>query len=67
MTQAPTQTVPLREAAQVLGIDPRTAYRLVARGDFPVPVLRVGTLLKVSRVQLERFIESGGTPEAAAS
>lgn len=58
------QTVPLVEAAAILGIAKRTAYDLVARGEFPVPVLRVGTLLKVSRAQLERFIESGSTEAA---
>ncbi|MDA2812800.1 helix-turn-helix domain-containing protein [Nocardiopsis sp. RSe5-2] len=35
-------TVDLRTAARVLGISSTAAYRLIHKGEFPCPVLRVG-------------------------
>lgn len=51
------QTCTLPEAAAILGISERTAYRLTADGEFPVPVLAIGRCKRVSRRQLEAFIE----------
>ncbi len=34
-------------AASILGIGRSTAYELIRRGEFPVPVRRVGTRLRV--------------------
>ncbi len=53
----------LTEAAERLRISRRTAYRLAkAHGELVpgVPVFRVASLWRVSRRQLEAFIESGG-------
>jgi excisionase family DNA binding protein len=47
------------EAAAMLGIAPRTAYDLIHRDEFPVPVLKVGRRMKVSRTMLERFASEG--------
>lgn len=58
-------TYTLVEAADRLGIGHSTAYELAARGDFPVRVLTIGRSKRVSRRQLEAFIEGAG--EAAAS
>lgn len=56
---APTverQTLTLTEAATVLGISRASAYKLARTGEFPVRVLRIAGLLKVSRHELERYL-----------
>ncbi len=50
-------TMSLAQAAKVLGIGASTAYRLCARGEFPVPVLRIGGTVKVSRKRLLDYID----------
>lgn len=50
-------TVTLPTAAELLGIGERTAYDLVARDEFPVPVLRIGRSLRVSRRAIEQFVD----------
>ena len=51
------QTLTLGQAATLLGIGRSTAYELARRGDFPVPVLRVGRSVKVSVKAIEEFLE----------
>lgn len=52
-------TVSLADAARILGVHRSTAWELYRRGEFPIPVLRIGTRLRVSLVQLGRFLEGG--------
>ena len=47
------------EAAMVLGIHRTTAWNLYKRGEFPVPVLKIGSSLRIVKVHLELFIETG--------
>ena len=56
-------TLSLAEAAKVLGIGVSTAYRLCSRGEFPVPVLRIGGTVKVSTKRLKAYVD--GDIEAA--
>ena len=49
-----TLTVP--EAADVLGVDADAAYRAVQRGEFPVPVIRVGRRLVVPAAPLRTVL-----------
>jgi len=49
----------LQHAASRLGIHRSTAYELVKRGEFPLPVIRVGSQIKVSLDQLEHFLKTG--------
>ena len=35
-----------REVAELLGCSPSTVYRMVRRGEFPVPVLRSGGMTR---------------------
>jgi len=49
----------LSEAAAVLNIHRTTAYGLYHRGEFPVPVLKVGANLRVVKVHLQRFLDTG--------
>jgi excisionase family DNA binding protein len=50
-------TLSLAEAAKVLGIGVSTAYRLCSRGEFPVPVLRIGGTVKVSTKRLRAYVD----------
>jgi excisionase family DNA binding protein len=50
------KTLSLSEAAQVLGIGIRTAYSLAREDRFPVPLLMVGGIKKVSKAQLEQYL-----------
>lgn len=60
-------TVSLVDAAQLLGIHRSTAWDLHRRGQFPVPVLRIGHGLRVAKVQLERFLLEGEQPRISES
>lgn len=51
------------EAGRALGIGRSTTYELVQRGEFPVRVLRLGTKMRVSKVELMRYVN--GPSEAA--
>ena len=50
-------TLSLSEAAKVLGIGVSTAYRLCSRGEFPIPVLRIGGTVKVSTKRLRAYVD----------
>ena len=52
-------TLSVSEAAQLLGIGVSTAYRLCSRGEFPIPVLRIGGVVKVSSQRLRDYVEAG--------
>jgi excisionase family DNA binding protein len=52
-------TMSLSEAAGILGIHRTTAWALHKRGEFPVPVLRVGSSLRVVKAHLQQFLETG--------
>lgn len=52
-------TVSLAEASRALGIHRSTGWELWRRGEFPVPVLKVGHRLFVAKVHLERFLLGG--------
>ena len=51
------RTVTVPEAARQLGISRSFAYQAIARGDFPVPVLRIGGRVVVSRAALDRYLD----------
>lgn len=52
-------TISLAEAALILGIAKSTAWLLHQQGTFPVPVLRVGTRIRVVKIHLQQFLETG--------
>jgi predicted DNA-binding transcriptional regulator AlpA len=51
--------VSAEEAFDSLGIDRSTGYRAIRDGTFPVPVIRVGRLIRVSTIALRRLLELG--------
>lgn len=52
-------TVSLAEAAHVLGIHRSTAWELYKRGEFPLPVLKLGSRLRVGKRQLLAYLQGG--------
>jgi len=57
-TTAPPLTLSMSEAAHLLGIGVSTAYRLCSRGEFPIPLLRIGGIVKVSSKRLRDYVEA---------
>ncbi len=62
------RTVTVTEAARQLGISRSFAYQAIAKGIFPVPVIRIGARVVVSRAALDRYLggdtgrrDGGGT------
>jgi predicted site-specific integrase-resolvase len=57
------------EAFDFLGIDRTTGYRAIKDDRFPVPVIRVGRLIKVPTAPLARMLggNTGLEPTAAVS
>ncbi|WCO65289.1 helix-turn-helix domain-containing protein [Iamia majanohamensis] len=49
-------TVSLAQAAKVLGIHRSTAWELYQRDEFPLPVLKIGHKLRVTKTHLARFL-----------
>jgi predicted DNA-binding transcriptional regulator AlpA len=54
-----TITMSLAQAAEILGIHRTTAWSLHKRGEFPVPVLQLGSSLRVVRAHLELYMSTG--------
>ena len=46
------------EAFAELGIDRTTGYRAIKDGTFPVPVIRVGRLIRVPTAALRRLLDA---------
>jgi predicted DNA-binding transcriptional regulator AlpA len=53
-TERPVLTAP--EAFAELGIDRSTGYKAIRDGTFPVPIIRVGRLIRVPTVALRRLL-----------
>jgi predicted DNA-binding transcriptional regulator AlpA len=51
------------EAFLLLHIDRSTGYKAIKDGTFPVPVLRVGRLIRIPSLALIRLLEPPGTDE----
>ena len=52
-------TIGLAEAALILGIHKSTAWAMHQNGTFPVPVLKVGSRLRIVKAHLQQFLETG--------
>ncbi len=60
--QEMADTVTVEEVARRLGIGRSLVYDLARRDALPVPVIRLGRRLVVSRVALDRLLEGNGSP-----
>jgi excisionase family DNA binding protein len=54
---AGSKTYSIPEAAKQLGLSRSAAYAAAARGELPVPVLRIGSRLLVPRAALDRLLD----------
>ncbi|WP_334123789.1 helix-turn-helix transcriptional regulator [Glutamicibacter sp.] len=50
------RTVSVPEAGRILGISQTKSYELAQRGEFPVRVLQIGRMKRVSISQLEAYL-----------
>ena len=53
---ASAATLSVPEAGRLLGIGKSLAYDLARRDEFPVRILRLGQRMRVSRVELDRYL-----------
>ena len=58
-------TISAHEAFRVLGIDRATGYKAIREGTFPVPVLRIGRIIRVPTFALLQVLQVkvGSHPE----
>jgi excisionase family DNA binding protein len=62
--QMTPQTISVEDAGRILGIGRNSAYEAVRRGE--IPVIKIGKLLRVPVVALERMLEEARpTPRGA--
>lgn len=59
-------TLSIPDAAQLLGIGRNLAYDLARNDQFPVRILRLGQRMRVSRVELDRYLAGGEDADRAA-
>lgn len=61
LTEEQVRTLPpavdVPTAAAVLGVSRATAYRLIASGEWPTPVLRLGRHIRISRAALMAVLD----------
>lgn len=53
------------EAFAILGVERKTGYRAIKEGSFPVPVIRVGRLIRIPTAALSRLLagDDESTPQ----
>jgi excisionase family DNA binding protein len=61
------QTCSVEETAVHLGIGRTLAYELIRRGEFPVPVIRLGRRIVVPRAALDALLGLGESSVSACS
>lgn len=54
------RTLPIKEAARLLGMHPQAVYRAAVKGD--IPVIRVGGRVLVLKEPLERMLAGAPMP-----
>jgi excisionase family DNA binding protein len=57
-------TMSLAEAATILEVHRTTCWTLYRRGEFPVPVLKVGGSLRIVRNHLDQYLATGESVES---
>lgn len=58
------RTYTVDEVAELLGLSRNSAYVAARANKLPVPVIRVGRRMLVSRAALDRFLDAGATEAA---
>jgi excisionase family DNA binding protein len=62
----PAETQDVRTAAARLGVHRLTVYELIRRGEFPVPVIRIGRKILIQKAGLDEMLGETGDPGDAA-
>ena len=57
----------VEETALLVGESRATLYRAIQRGDFPLPVVRLGARLRVPRRAVERLLDGSWPPPPVAT
>jgi excisionase family DNA binding protein len=52
----PSPLLTLSEVADILGLHRSTLYRGIERGSFPLPIVRVGSTMRVPRAAVSRLL-----------
>jgi predicted DNA-binding transcriptional regulator AlpA len=60
-------TIPAEESFPLLGISRNTGYELIRRGEFPVPVLRLGRKLRIPTAPLLDLLAGRTSPPPSAA
>lgn len=50
------ETWTIEESCRLLGIGTSTGYRLVAAGEFPIPVKKIGNVRKILKSDMTRYL-----------
>lgn len=61
---AEPKTLTILEAAKALGISRNSAYEAAHRGE--IPTIRIGRLIRVPVIALQRLLEGAGAPKPMA-
>lgn len=56
-TKIQSRTLNIEEAGAILGISRPTSYKLARRDEFPVPVIKLGRRMVVSRDAVENLLK----------
>lgn len=56
VTRTRNRTLSIEEAGAILGISRPTSYKLAKRDEFPVPIIRLGKRMVVSRDAVEALL-----------
>lgn len=67
MSEARQRVMTIAEFAEAFGLPRSTAYDLARRDALPVPVLRLGRQVKVSRTAVEELLAMRKQPAGEAS
>ena len=46
---------------RVLGVSDDVGYRMIEAGEFPIPTVKIGSILKCRRRDFDAFVEGTGT------
>lgn len=55
----PARPLSFDEAADALGISPRTFYRWATQPEFPLPIVKVGSIRKIPAAALDFYVTFG--------
>ena len=61
------ETVDVKTAAAILGVNKATVYEAIKRGDAPFPVIRVGDRILIPRRALERLTDGAPSIDVEAA